>query len=139
MVLHRMQLADVGEKGVGRPLEEAVIVERAFVIRLARCLPVLPVDRPREALQAILDSGARLELFQEGGEDHRYLPGSVSRVPVNFERRSSTVCMPFASSRRSLWKPALPSRNASSDRRASSGVMARTLATRSASAISRFS
>src|SRR6185436_14412942 len=120
-------------------LEEAVIVERAVVVGLARCFPVLPVDRARETLQAILDRGARLELLQERREDHRYLPGSVSRLPVNLERRSSTVCMPFASSRRSLWKPVFSSRNTSRDRWASSGVMACMLATRSASAIERFS
>jgi len=46
-----------------------VVVERVVVIELSRELPVLPVDRSREALQAILDGRARLELLEEAGKD----------------------------------------------------------------------
>ena len=116
VVLHRVQLLDVREERVGRPLEEAVIVERAVVIRLARRLPVLPVDGAREALQAVLDRGARLELLEEGGENlstrERLLPirpvdvlarlAERALASVNFERSASTVSMPFGSSRTSL-------------------------------------
>jgi hypothetical protein len=71
VVLQLVQLADVGEERVRRPLEEAVVVERVVVIELARERPVLPVDRAREALELVLDRRARLELVEEAGENAR--------------------------------------------------------------------
>ena len=57
VVLMRVQLLDVREEGVRRPLEEAVVVDGVVVVVRARRRPVLPVDRAREALQRVLDRG----------------------------------------------------------------------------------
>ena len=64
-----MQALDVREEGVGRPLEEAVVIDGVVVVVRARSRPILPVDRAREALQAVLDRGARLQLLEEAAEN----------------------------------------------------------------------
>ena len=56
VILRLVQLRDMRQERVRRPLEEAVIVERVVVVELARELPVLPVHRAREALEAVLDA-----------------------------------------------------------------------------------
>ncbi len=83
-----VQLRDVREERVGRPLEEAVVVERVVVVAGARGLPVLPVDRAREALQAVLDRGARLELLEEAVEDSAAAGGPAGDKIDLYERAS---------------------------------------------------
>src|SRR5581483_8673519 len=69
VLLLRVQARDVREEGVGRPLEEAVVVERIVVVERAREGPVLPVHGAREALQAVLDRDAGRELLDERAEE----------------------------------------------------------------------
>ena len=54
-----MQLGDMREERVGRPLEKAVIVNGIVVVERARERPVLAVHGAREALEAVLDRRAR--------------------------------------------------------------------------------
>ena len=68
VILVRVRLRDVRQERIGRALEEAVIVEGTVVIEHARERPILPIDRAREALQRVLDLGARLELVEERRE-----------------------------------------------------------------------
>jgi hypothetical protein len=71
VLLHLVQLRDVREERVRRPLEEAVVVERVVVVELAREPPVLPVDRAREALELVLDRGAGFQLREERRKNAR--------------------------------------------------------------------
>ncbi len=71
MVLLLVQLRYVRKERVRRPFEETMIVERTIMVGRARRFPVLAVDSPREALKAILDRGARLELFKKAPENRQ--------------------------------------------------------------------